>query len=266
MESVETSETAEEQVERPEVDLIDYLLYPFFLLIFCSTLLIFDPLQRIAFLFGSRAQQRVALWLSYGICLSLKVLGTKIRVQEPSAGFLKGLDADRAYIIVSTHQSLFDISILASIFYRHHPRFVAKEVLGKWIPSVSYNLRAGGAALIDRENPRQAIPELKRFAKYVSEAKCGAVIFPEGTRARDGRLNPLQAAGLTVLLSNAPEAEVIPLILKGTWKLSCRKFGPIPRGLQIDVVITEMSPRSPGDAKLLAQKTIETLSKQFPLV
>ena len=126
-------------------------------------------------------------------------------------------------------------------------------------------IRAGGAALIDRENPRQAIPELKRFAKHLVENKFAAVIFPEGTRARNGELKELQAAGLTVLLNAAPEAEVIPLVLKGTWKLSARKLGPVPRNVIVTVTILPKMERSAGDSKALCQTTLKKIEEQFPL-
>jgi 1-acyl-sn-glycerol-3-phosphate acyltransferase len=44
-----------------------------------------------------------------------------------------------------------------------HCKFVSKKELGKGIPSVSYNLRHGGSALIDRKDPKQAIPEIKKI-------------------------------------------------------------------------------------------------------
>ena len=46
-----------------------------------------------------------------------------------------------------------------------HPKFISKKELGKGIPSVSYNLKYGGSALIDRKDPKQALPEIKKV-KY----------------------------------------------------------------------------------------------------
>ena len=40
---------------------------------------------------------------------------------------------------------------------RTHPKFISKKELGRGFPSVSYNLRVGGSALIERKNPRQAL-------------------------------------------------------------------------------------------------------------
>ena len=47
-----------------------------------------------------------------------------------------------------------------------HPKFISKKELGKGIPSVSFNLRHGGSALIDRKNPMQAVEAIRKLALY----------------------------------------------------------------------------------------------------
>ena len=70
-------------------------------------------------------------------------------------------------IFVANHQGLFDIIGLAWLLREFHPKFVSKIELGKGIPSVSYNLQHGGSVLIDRKDPRQALPELKKMGEYI---------------------------------------------------------------------------------------------------
>src|SRR5690606_40331004 len=83
-------------------------------------------------------------------------------------------------ILVSNHQSMLDISPLEFYLSDFHPKFISKIELGKGIPSVSYNLQKGGSVLIDRKDPRQALPEIKKLAQYIEKHKRSAVIFPEG--------------------------------------------------------------------------------------
>jgi 1-acyl-sn-glycerol-3-phosphate acyltransferase len=255
-------EAAESARPPAPVDAVDWLLFPVFLLFFLATLLVFEAIQRVAILFGSIAQQRAAVYLSKCLKACLAILGTRIRVNEPSPGYIASLRTDRPYIVVSTHQSLFDICILASIFGRHFPRFVSKQELAYGIPSVSYNLRVGGAALIDRKNPRQAIPEIKRFAGHLTEKKFAAVIFPEGTRARNGIPKAFHPAGLTVLLAAAPDAAVIPVLLDGTWHLSYRKFGPIPRGVRVLVSVLPAIEREEGDSRSLVPRIFTVINEE----
>ncbi len=214
----------------PPVDLLDYVLFVPFMLAFALTLLVFDPLQRIAYLFGQAEQQRVVRWLNWCLQGSIKLAGVRIRVD----GEIPEPDG-RALIVISNHQSLFDIPILHCTFHRFWPRFVAKRELARGIPSVSYNLRKGGSGLIDRNNPRQALPELAAFAERAVAQGFAAVIFPEGTRARGGMLKHFKPAGITTLFQKAEGARIVAVVLENSWILSARKFGPVPRGTVVKV-------------------------------
>jgi 1-acyl-sn-glycerol-3-phosphate acyltransferase len=132
-------------------------------------------------------------------------------------------------IIVSNHQSLYDIIGILWFLRKHHVKFVSKKELGKGIPSVSYNLRHGGSILIDRKDPKQAIPLLKWMSEYIELNKRTTVIFPEGTRSRDGKPKEFAQNGLKILCKYAPSAFVVPITINNSWKMV--KFGQIPMGL-----------------------------------
>ena len=91
-------------------------------------------------------------------------------------------------VFVSNHQSISDIPPIGWYFRKYNPKFVSKIELGKGVPSVSFNLKNGGAALIDRKDSKQSISELINFSKRINKNKWSAVIFPEGTRSRNGFL------------------------------------------------------------------------------
>ena len=106
------------------------------------------------------------------------------------------LSKENNYIFVANHQSLFDIPPLILYLRKYSPKFVAKMELGKGIPSISYNLKYGGAALIDRKDPRQALSALASFSKRINSNKWSAVIFPEGTRSRTGKPKKFATNGI----------------------------------------------------------------------
>src|SRR5262245_25467172 len=120
--------------ERPPVDLIDYLLFVPFAISFLGVLIVFDVLQRAAYLFGQDAQQQVVRWLNTSLCLTLRVAGVKVIYENTET-----LPLDRPLIVISNHQSLCDIPILHHLFRLHYPRFIAKQELARGIPSVSFN-------------------------------------------------------------------------------------------------------------------------------
>lgn len=106
-------------------------------------------------------------------------------------------------IFVANHQSMYDVSPLEYDLSEFNPKFISKIELGKGIPSVSYNLQKGGSALIDRKNGKQAIDAIKKLAIYIQENNYSAIIFPEGTRSKDGTPRGFKESGLKVLTKYA---------------------------------------------------------------
>ena len=131
-------------------------------------------------------------------------------------------------LIVSNHQSMFDISMIVWYMRKVSPHFVSKMELGKGIPSISYNLRHGGSVLIDRSNKRQSLAKLMEFGKRLHKNNETGVIFPEGTRSRDGVPKTFSESGLKILTRSMPNGYVIPVTLNNSWKLM--RYGNFPIG------------------------------------
>jgi 1-acyl-sn-glycerol-3-phosphate acyltransferase len=162
--------------------------------------------------------------MNFFLMRCLNVLGTRFSFINPH-----NIPTNHPIIIISNHQSMTDISPISWFFRKQHPKFISKIELGKGIPSVSYNLTHGGSVLIDRKNPRQSIPALIKFGEYIEKTKRAAVIFPEGTRSKDGTPKPFQTKGLEVLFKKIPSAIVVPLTINNSWKT--QKYGKFPMGL-----------------------------------
>ncbi len=132
-------------------------------------------------------------------------------------------------IFVANHQSLHDITTIIWFLRAFHPKFISKKELGKGIPSVSYNLRNGGSALIDRKDPKQALTEIKKCGEYINKNNYSVTIFPEGTRTKNGFPKPFAVNGLKMLYKFAPDAYIVPITINNSWKMT--KFGQYPLGL-----------------------------------
>jgi len=122
-----------------------------------------------------------------------------------------------------------DIPPIIWYMRKYHPKFVSKIELGKGIPSVSYNLRHGGSALIDRKDSKQALVAIANLGKYIEKNKRSAVIFPEGTRSRTGHPKKFQPNGLKVLMKQAPSALIVPISINNSWKML--RYGKFPYGI-----------------------------------
>ena len=195
--------------------LLGYILSPIYLLVFGLLLGIFHPIQVICWkVWGYPAQKRAVDIMNYLIIKSLIILGSKVKFK----GFEK-LPEDFPLIIVSNHQSQYDIPPIVWGFRKHYPKFISKIELGKGIPSISYNLRKGGSALINRKNRSQSIKEIIKLGRQMEANNYSACIFPEGTRSKDGKVRSFQVGGLGTLLKTSPSAAIIPFAVNGNYLL-----------------------------------------------
>jgi 1-acyl-sn-glycerol-3-phosphate acyltransferase len=128
---------------------------------------------------------------------------------------------------------MYDISPIHFYLRKHHPKFVAKKELGKGIPGVSYYLRKGGSVLIDRKRPKESLKIIMNLGKYIEKNKRSAVIFPEGTRSRNGEPRAFSENGLKMIVRNAPSSYVVPVTVNNSWKLSSIGAFPMEIGVKI---------------------------------
>lgn len=122
---------------------------------------------------------------------------------------LDGLPADGAFLFVANHQSFYDIPI---VFWNvpFDLRIIAKASLGSF-PFIGGHLRRTGHILVERNSPGtttfRQVQEL--FARRQS-----LLVFPEGTRSRDGRLGRFRG-GIFLLAINAG-LPIVPLAIQGS--------------------------------------------------
>ena len=120
----------------------------------------------------------------------------------------------RVFLIITNHQSLADIPVVAQTFPSRGVRFVAKRELRRGIVYISRNLRDGGSALISRTKDFSAgQQELRRFADLSEEGIC-PVVFPEGTRSRNGKVQDFYNGAVRVILERHP-MPVLSMALDG---------------------------------------------------
>ncbi|MFC2136794.1 lysophospholipid acyltransferase family protein [Bacteroidota bacterium] len=237
-------------------NILSYLLSPIYWIIFGLLLLIFHPIQIICRWIGGYSLHKKSVdILNILLLYSLIILGVRIRYKG-----LELIPKDSPLIIVSNHQSIFDIPSVGIAFRKYHPKYVSKKELGKNIPSVSYNLRHGGSVLIDRKNGRQSIIEIAKLGRYIEQKKYSASIFPEGTRSKTGDVNRFQYAGIASLIKSAPSALIVPFIINGNNKLISKGYFPLMFGTRLNYTILQAINPAEWEPKELTEK-IEQLIK-----
>jgi 1-acyl-sn-glycerol-3-phosphate acyltransferase len=115
-------------------------------------------------------------------------------------------------VVAATHASYLDIPALF-VAFDGQLRFVARHTL-VWIPFIGWFIVLGGHFPIRRDDPRQAMDLVSRVASRMRRHRLSAVLFPEGTRTRDGRLQPLKPGALQLPLEVG--VAVQPVVLLGT--------------------------------------------------
>ena len=216
--------------------LISYPLSAVYLICFGILLVVFHPIQWICLnLFGYEAHRRSVSILNLGLMRCTHLLGTTYRF-EPAPEMPEG----GPLIIVANHQSMYDIPPIIWHLRKYHPKFVSKKELGRGIPSVSFNLRHGGSVLIDRKDRKQALQAIRNLGAYIETTGRSAVIFPEGTRSRDGHPKPFRMIGLKALIEMAPSANILPVTINNSWKML--RYGKYPLGLGAHICFTVHPP------------------------
>lgn len=202
---------------------LGYILTPIFYTSFFLMLIIFHPIQWLCLKIGGYAAHKKSVdLLNAMLVASYYTLGNSVRfIQE------QDLQSDRPIIFVANHQSTYDIPPLIYFLRKHHGKFISKiELATAHIPSISFNLKYGGAANIDRKDPKQSIAEILKLANNMRDKNWSAFIFPEGTRTKTGQMKNFAIGGIATLLKKNPDALIVPIAINGSYEMT--QFGAYP--------------------------------------
>lgn len=122
---------------------------------------------------------------------------------------------DGPIIVMSNHASNFDILIMQGYFPRPLS-WIAKKELFK-IPVFGWSMRKGGYIPLDRGDGRKALKSMEEAAQQIRNGT-SVIIFPEGTRTRDGNVLPFKRGGF--LLATRAGVPVVPVSIVGSFHIN----------------------------------------------
>jgi len=137
----------------------------------------------------------------------LRVSGAELEVEG-----LENVRADEPQIFVANHVSWHDVFALAVAIPKRY-RFVAKKELAR-IPLFGPAWKAAGHVSVDRSDRAAAIRSLNEAGRLLREDNSSVVIFAEGTRSRDGRLQPFKKGAFMLALHTG--VDIVPVAILGT--------------------------------------------------
>src|SRR6202000_2235823 len=137
--------------------ILGFILSPFALVAFVLVLCIFQPIQWLCLKLGGYSAHKKAVdILNFCLTSTLYIAGNSVTFINKQK-----LPTDRPMIFVANHQSLLDIPPLIWHLRKYHAKFISNIALTKNIPSISYNLKYGGGANIDRKDPRPSTTQTR---------------------------------------------------------------------------------------------------------
>jgi 1-acyl-sn-glycerol-3-phosphate acyltransferase len=161
------------------------------------------------------------------------------------------------FVIVSNHQSGSDILVLFSLHI--HYKWVAKKSL-YWFPFIGWNMALNRYIALERGRKSSMRHMIERCKEEIGKGS-SVMIFPEGTRSKDGSLQPFKSGAFRIALES--KVAILPIVIKGTSQ-AIRKGGFIIRkNTNIRLVVLDPVPyevfreMEPKDAAILVRSKVE---------
>jgi 1-acyl-sn-glycerol-3-phosphate acyltransferase len=121
-------------------------------------------------------------------------------------------DGTEAFVVMSNHQSLYDIPVLFQCGLGRM-RMVTKAELFR-VPLWGRALRDAGFIRVDRGDRAQAVGALREQGQRLLASGTRVWIAPEGTRSRTGALGPFKSGGFRLALDQG--VRILPVAILGT--------------------------------------------------
>jgi 1-acyl-sn-glycerol-3-phosphate acyltransferase len=145
---------------------------------------------------------------------------------------LENANSDENFVVMSNHQSLYDIPVLYQALQRRI-RMVAKQELFR-VPLWGRAMRAAGFIEVDREDHERAVESMRRAAAAI-QSGTDIWISPEGTRSRDGKLQPFRKGGFHLALDAG--VRILPVSIDGTGRVLAATGWSVQPGAQVVVTL-----------------------------
>lgn len=147
---------------------------------------------------------------------------------------LERAPASEAFVVMSNHQSHYDIPVMFQAL-RRRVRMVAKQELFK-IPGWGPAMRMAGFVEVDRKDRAAAIQSLES-AKHALSSGTSIWIAPEGTRGPGDKLLPFKQGGFHLALGAG--ARILPVSIDGTNRVLAAHGRVVHEGVEIRVIVHE---------------------------
>ena len=141
--------------------------------------------------------------------LGLALVSVKIQVTG-----LDRLHRHQTYIFTPNHQSLIEVPLFVTYLGRN-PAYLGKKEIFKY-PVFGYGIKLIGVVAVDRSNSPAAVESAKLATENLRRGK-SYVVYPEGTRSKDGGLQPFKKGAFMMAIDAG--VPVVPITISGATKI-----------------------------------------------
>ena len=120
------------------------------------------------------------------------------------------IDKSKTYVIISNHQSEFDIPLASNL--NMHYKWVSKAEVFK-VPIIGWNMWLNNYIKLIRGNKRSVIKMIKDCS-IALENNSSVFIFPEGTRSETGKMRNFMPGAFVIAKRN--KVGILPIVINGT--------------------------------------------------
>ncbi len=145
---------------------------------------------------------------------------------------LENIDKNLSYIIVSNHQSQFDIPVMIKCFPLT-VRMLAKKELFR-IPIFGWAIYIAGHISLDRGKGRKALKSLRKASERIKKMKLSIIVYPEGTRSPDGEVKSFKKGAFRLALETG--LPILPVSIIGSLNIMAKDSLKVNKG-EIKVII-----------------------------
>jgi len=189
------------------------------LVVSAAVFLALDLIQRTLIVVTIRAWPRsrervLSRWVK---CVYSAILWVPRHVGGAKMEIRVGIPAEPGVLVLMNHQSLLDIPLVFACVAGGYPMVVARERYRTGHPLVSHMIR-----LYDHPTVRpgeHAAVQLEALRRTAAASDRPVVIYPEGSRTRDGEIRPFKTVGLKAILS-ARRWSVHVVVADGLWRMA----------------------------------------------
>ena len=129
----------------------------------------------------------------------------------------ENVDKNTSYIFVANHQGTFDIFLIYG-YLGNNFRWMMKKSL-QYMPFAGQACVAAGHIFVDRKSRAGIVESLKK-AKSQLKNGISTVIFPEGTRTKDGKMHAFKKGAFQIALEL--KLPIVPLTIDGSYNIMKR--------------------------------------------